>query len=504
MQSLVDWSGTAEAMPWITAAVAMAVAFASTLRAFLGHRSLTQLRQRHDALRAAVDGLSDGLAYFDAHDRLVAFNRAYANAMQRLTSLPLQGAAFDGLLRAAVHGSAIQLSPAQRDALIERCIESHRHGGKPWLHQTGDGRWLRVKDKPQADGGSVSIFSNVTEFVQLQHELEAAQRATSNAKAQLEDGVESIGEAFALWDADDRLVICNRRYREMFAYAADLMRPGATFESIVRATVLRGAIPEAVGCEEAWIAKRLALHREPAGPVLHPMPDDHWLRVDERRTRDGGYVGVRADVTEMVRSERELQRLNERLAQLSRTDGLTGVANRRQWDDVLQTEWMRAARRGQSLAMVMIDIDHFKRYNDHYGHLDGDACLQRVAQLLQGCTRRAGDLVARYGGEEFALLLPAGDAVAALTMAQRCVEAVQAAQLPHAASATSTWVSISAGAAACLPLPGSPPASLTAQADAALYTAKARGRNQAQAASPAMDESLVTRYNPRLTYARQV
>lgn len=504
MQSIANWDGIAVAAPWVATGLSLCVALASAALCVRWRRAVATVQRRHEALRSAVDGLSDGLAYFDADDRLIAFNQAYASALQRLTDRPLEGSTFADLVNAAVDDSAAHLSVEQRNALITRCTQSHRVGGKPWLHQMRDGRWLRVKDKPQPGGGSVSIFSNVTEFVQLQGELEAAQQATAHAKAQLEDGVESLGEAFALWDSDDRLIICNRRYRELFFYAADLMIPGATFEAIARATVQRGAIPEAIGCEEDWIARRLALHREPAGPVLHPMPDDHWLRVDERRTRDGGYVGVRADVTAMVRNERELRRLNERLAQLSRTDGLTGVANRRQWDDALQTEWMRAARHAQPLAMVMIDIDHFKRYNDRYGHLDGDACLQRVAEILQGCTRRAGDLVARYGGEEFALLLPSTDAASALALAQRCVDAVRAAALPHAASPSAPHVSISAGAASCVPLPEAAPATLAARADAALYRAKAAGRDQACLASAGMDEITAERYNPRLTYARQV
>ena len=132
----------------------------------------------------------------------------------------------------------------------------------------------------------------------------------------------------------------------------------------------------------------------------------------------------------------------------------------------------------------MVDIDHFKRYNDHYGHVSGDACLQQIAQVMQGAARRSGDLVARYGGEEFALLLPSTDAPATFAVAQRCVELVRQAQYPHAGSPTASHMSISVGVAGCVPEGQREPSVLTLAADAALYRAKEPGRNRACAAAP--------------------
>jgi two-component system, sensor histidine kinase LadS len=163
-------------------------------------------------------------------------------------------------------------------------------------------------------------------------------------------------------------------------------------------------------------------------------------------------------------------------------DGLTGIANRRQFDHVLQREWLRMERTQQPLALVMLDVDWFKRYNDHYGHPAGDQCLREVATAI-AALGRASDLMARYGGEEFVLVAPATDAEQALALAQRACATVQALALPHTGSELGV-VTLSCGVAAMVPQPGQDSAPLMRAADAALYRAKHQGRNQAVAAGP--------------------
>jgi len=180
----------------------------------------------------------------------------------------------------------------------------------------------------------------------------------------------------------------------------------------------------------------------------------------------------------------ELGELNARLAALSMTDSLTGLANRRQFDEALRSEWERARRTGQPLALLMLDVDHFKRYNDLYGHLAGDECLQRVAAVLGGAARRGGDLVARFGGEEFALILPNTDGASARLVAEQIIHDVQALGLPHAGSGHGC-VTLSVGVACTDPGAGGAPDSLIHSADVALYRAKGQGRNGAALAAGA-------------------
>ena len=174
----------------------------------------------------------------------------------------------------------------------------------------------------------------------------------------------------------------------------------------------------------------------------------------------------------------QLEESNRKLEALSMTDGLTAVSNRRGFDLALQAEWRRAARTGQPLALSMLDVDYFKKYNDRYGHLAGDATLRAVAELITEHGRRSSDLVARYGGEEFALLSVATAGADAIGVAQVICQELARLQLPHDASPFG-HVTISIGVAVLVPTEQSSPEQLVRLADEALYRAKQRGRNQA-------------------------
>lgn len=172
----------------------------------------------------------------------------------------------------------------------------------------------------------------------------------------------------------------------------------------------------------------------------------------------------------------ELEAANGKLAELSASDFLTGLANRRRFDEVLGHEWARARRNGQPLALLMIDVDHFKRFNDRYGHQAGDECLRRVASTLRENVGRAGDLVARYGGEEFAIVSPDTVLAGAQTLAEKIRQSVEALGLVHE-DATLGIVTVSIGIAAVIPDAGMSAADLVRAADTALYEAKGSGRN---------------------------
>ncbi len=172
-----------------------------------------------------------------------------------------------------------------------------------------------------------------------------------------------------------------------------------------------------------------------------------------------------------------LEAANHRLEALSRTDGLTGIANRRRFDEALASEWARSQRSGKPLALAIIDIDWFKAYNDHYGHLAGDDCLRSVAGVLVHCAARSTDLVARYGGEEFAIVSPGATAAQMQALALEIQQALAALALPHPTT-PSGCVTLCAGVAAVVASSEKTPDSLVAAADQALYQAKATGRNR--------------------------
>lgn len=198
-----------------------------------------------------------------------------------------------------------------------------------------------------------------------------------------------------------------------------------------------------------------------------------------------------AIVAARVRTQLRLKKMTDQLRRMAHTDGLTGLANRRFLDESLEREWRRALRGAHPLSVLLIDVDHFKLYNDHYGHLKGDECLIEVTRALQASVRRPSDLVARYGGEEFALLLPETDGDGAIHLAQGLLRCFEELAMPHAASAVG-HVTVSIGIASLDPLsPGwraipqplgphdNEAASLLALADSALYEAKRAGRARA-------------------------
>lgn len=190
-----------------------------------------------------------------------------------------------------------------------------------------------------------------------------------------------------------------------------------------------------------------------------------------------GWVVLR-QLRERIAIERALHQAHQTLKAMALTDSLTGLGNRRRLDAVLEPEIRRARRQGQSLALVMFDLDHFKPYNDRYGHPAGDACLRQFGELLRQALKRPGDLAVRYGGEEFTLLLPDTDTQGAALIVQEILHALRHAAIEHLGSPLGQ-VSASAGIAVAAPsLENVTPENLMTAADEALYTAKRQGRDR--------------------------
>ncbi|MDQ2926720.1 MAG: diguanylate cyclase [Pseudomonadota bacterium] len=217
-------------------------------------------------------------------------------------------------------------------------------------------------------------------------------------------------------------------------------------------------------------------------PFITAKGNARWVRAQGLAVIEDGkpvrLLGAFQDITEKKTIALEMHRLNEQLTRLSTTDALTDVGNRRLFDQTLKTEWARAARRGELVGLLMIDIDPFKEYNDHYGHPAGDTCLRQVARMVGEAVRRGGELVARYGGEEFALLMPGADLDEARRAAERCGQIIADAKIEHRASATSAWLTISIGVASQAASAGVECGFLVEIADAALYRAKRCGRGR--------------------------
>jgi diguanylate cyclase (GGDEF)-like protein/PAS domain S-box-containing protein len=207
-----------------------------------------------------------------------------------------------------------------------------------------------------------------------------------------------------------------------------------------------------------------------------------FKRLQRNPSGPGNVIAVVRDISSRKAMEMELQDANVRLRALASTDALTGIANRRSFDLALEQESRRCARSNLPLSVLLIDIDKFKAYNDHFGHSRGDVCLHQVAQALNRCTKRPGDVATRYGGEEFAIILPETDEAGAEAVAEAALQEIAALKLEHPESPFG-MVTISVGFASVLPAEADEADQVVKRADMALYRAKGRGRNQAVAFS---------------------
>ncbi len=217
--------------------------------------------------------------------------------------------------------------------------------------------------------------------------------------------------------------------------------------------------------------------------ALKPDGSYVWIRdvVHVVRKANGEVdclIGFMFDISERKKAEDELVRLHKELEQLSLTDGLTGIANRRMFDQRLETEWNDSRRSGKPLSLIVLDIDYFKQYNDTYGHVAGDECLKRMAGLLKGIAQRPRDVVARFGGEEFILLLPETDDATARELAEKCSRGIAGLRIPHGGSGVSDLVTASVGVGTAVVGPGATAREFVESVDRMLYVAKSGGRNR--------------------------
>jgi len=207
-----------------------------------------------------------------------------------------------------------------------------------------------------------------------------------------------------------------------------------------------------------------------------------WIRdvVHVVRKEDGtvdSLIGFMFDISERKKTEQQLITLQKELEELSFKDGLTGVANRRMFDSIMEVEWANARRNNQPLSLIMIDIDYFKQYNDHYGHIQGDDCLKSVAKVLSSAATRSRDFFARFGGEEFVLVLPETDENAAKKIAERCRKLIFKQQIPHEKSHVSHVLTVSLGVGSLTPTHQDEAIKFIDEVDRRLYQAKQKGRN---------------------------
>ncbi len=261
---------------------------------------------------------------------------------------------------------------------------------------------------------------------------------------------------------------------ELLAIDKDDFREIITENSSISLSILRSVSATFHESTENYSETLKARNR-----VLEKANEELEREIEERKRVDEALRKAHDELEERVRERTaELKKINNELKRQSTIDGLTHIPNRRRFDECIQNEWKRMARQNQPLALIMCDVDHFKLYNDHYGHQAGDDCLREVAAAISGQLRRPADLAARYGGEEFAVVLPNTLVDGACHVAESIREGLLQLEIPHEKSPVHDHVTLSLGVACMSPDDKNAYESLIESADKSLFKAKAEGRNR--------------------------
>ncbi|WP_342358590.1 PAS-domain containing protein [Terrarubrum flagellatum] len=286
------------------------------------YRDLTEMKEIEDEvqkarerLQGAIEGLASGFALYDSDDRLVIWNKRFEEFTPGISDFLKVGAKFSDIVQAAADKGQFRDAIGNEEAWLHERLVYHSEPEGYLINQLPDGRWVQLNKRRTAGGDTVSVFTDITEIKQKEQEV-------TKATELLRDAIESLASGFALYDAEDRLVIWNKRFEEFAPGVSDVIRKGAKFEDIIRTSVERGMIANAIGREEEWIAQRVAYHRLPEGYQINRVPDGRWIQLNKRRTSGGDMVAVFTDITEIKQKEEEVTKATELLQ-----DAIEGLAS---------------------------------------------------------------------------------------------------------------------------------------------------------------------------------
>ena len=424
-----------------------------------------------DILYAALKQSPDYHYVKDLEHRFVVANLNVAHHHGRNKSSDMVGLTDYDL---APKERAEQLMAAEAEVL--RTGEALKNFEELLIDEDEIPRWYSTSKVPLRNRqgelvGLAGVTVDITDKKLLEQELRSSRNIMAQAMAEMSDGL-------AMFGPDGTIVFCNEQYRDLFPKSAYARKVGAHVTDIFRATVRNGERQDLpMDLDENGIqaaAKTLFINKD----EVIALTDGRWVSLRTRVTEDHHVLTLVTDITAMKEAELSLKSFAERMKGLAETDAMTGLANRRSFDDALQREFEATKQTGRPLSVLLVDVDRFKAYNDRYGHIAGDGCLKSVARAIAAVARRSGDIAARFGGEEFAILLPDADSDAAIAIAEKIRKSIRELGLVHEGSEYGI-VTASLGATVLTPKSNvGNPTELVARADLALYQAKDAGRDR--------------------------
>jgi len=453
-----------------SAALIFASVFITGLALYAEQSRIEAMTSRR-VYKAIVEALPDCLNMKDVDGRFLAANAATARLMDAVDAAELLGKTDDDFYPVEIakvfRVDEVSVMNEGKSRTIEQKI----------VRSDGTRTWLSTLKAPYRDGdgqivGLITHNRDITEKKELEIELDAN-------RARLDAALTYMADGLVMFDQHGKILLCNEQYRAMFPLTADLRKSGSEYRSVLRAAVERGEAAVAPIEVETWVDRTFASAYQFGDREIR-LSDGRWVQIRTRPFGDGASLAVLSDITASKLAEEKLVATNEKLSNLAKHDGLTGLFARRVFNEAISREVARSRRTGAPLALLLIDIDWFKLYNDHNGHQAGDRCLKAVAKAIQASATRATDCVCRYGGEELAVLLPDTGFDGAAKLAEVICKSVRKLNIRHQQSPKKI-VTVSVGinvAAKQKPTVEQ----LVAGADTALYQAKAAGRDIARPA----------------------
>jgi PAS domain S-box-containing protein len=276
-------------------------------------RLIEQVDRAQRSLTDALESISEGFVLFDAEDRVVMCNSVWRNYFKGVEDLVVPGARFDDILRAGFKRGMFPSARPPFEDWVRSVNEARRRGGLREQHLAGD-VYLRISDHRTADGGLVSVFTDITDLRARERELSdmvdklaAARDEATRLRNRLTEAIEAVSEGFALYDRDDRLLLCNNYFRRLYHPYEEAVCEGVSFSKLCDKVIEGNLVVFDPHGAQTWKAQRMALHRNPSVPFEYQLADGRWMKVSERRTQNGGIVGIYADISELKRREGELR-----------------------------------------------------------------------------------------------------------------------------------------------------------------------------------------------------
>lgn len=373
--------------------------------------------------------------------------------------------------REVTHPEDLDINAAMAKEMLENKRDSYSME-KRYIRKSGEAIWCHlsaslIKDQDQNPLYIVVFIEDINDRIELTERLQFSDLIVS-----------ASSDLLAIIDENGTYLATNDSYAQAFGLPREYF-PGTLVRDVFGEEIINKTLMPLIERAKQGETTNYSKWFELADKGKRYLNISYSPLFDTQSAYRGVAISAR-DITDLKIAEIEMRELNEKLERYSFIDGLTQITNRRMLDDSVSKEWNRSLRANTSLAFIMIDLDYFKKYNDHYGHPQGDECLIRIATILNNIANRSSDIVARYGGEEFAILAPYSNIEQATQLAHKCREAIEDENIPHnfTEDATLKIVTISIGVSSLVPDNNNSITQLIETADRMLYKAKNTGRNR--------------------------